>query len=241
VGSDPEWRWDSDRVLRVDESVSDTTLLQCLVDLAGSGGVPSREGVLEQTLYHPAVYVRRFGSWTAALESADVLDGDVDELLDEEILDALHSEAERLGRSPTPSDFSERTLREVLARFGTWNNALFEAGVELVSASELTEIEQFVLYTEGAGGYWSGLGEFGFFRGWAEHHAVLEFLVATGEERFTVREFAAETDICEERAEMMLEFVSSMGGVRRDDDGWVVRVDEQEEVAGLLLEGKSEV
>jgi hypothetical protein len=111
--------------------------------------------------------------------------------------------------------------------------------VELVSATELTEEEQFMLYKKEVGRYQTGYGEHGFFRGWEEHHAVFEFLTDQGEKRFTVSEFASGTGISEERAEEMLKFVDSLGLVRRDDQEWVLRVDDQEEVAGWLHRGKA--
>jgi hypothetical protein len=78
-----------------------------VVDLAGDGRIPSRQDLKEHSSFHPAVYVRWFGSWTAALEQANVLTGCVEGVLDEEIMDELHALAGRLGRSPTPNDLEE--------------------------------------------------------------------------------------------------------------------------------------
>lgn len=234
------WGWDDSGVLWLDDSVSDAELLQGIIALSSTDTTPSREDVREHTLFHPAVYVQRFGSWTAALEEADVFSGRVDGLLDEEIMDELASIAETVGRSPTPTDLEQVdgvSVESVLRRFGRWNNALAEAHVECVTTNDLTEDEQFLLYKKEDGGYESGHGDHGFFRGWDEHHAVLDFLVEQGEERFTVSEFASGTGISEERAIDMLEFVDSRGRIRRDGEGWVVRVDEQEEVAGWLHRG----
>jgi hypothetical protein len=238
TGDEALWGWDSNGVLWTRDDLSQRELLEPIVALAGEEGL-SREKIVQHTAFHPAVYTRVFGSWTAALESADVLDGDVEGLLDEVILDGLHTESERLGRPPTPSDISESAVEEVLARFGTWNNALFEARVELVSASELTEDEQFLLYKHEVGDYTTGFGEFGYLSGWGEHHSILEFLEHQGEKQFTTDEFATVIEGGSERAEEMLEFVESLGFARRDDKGWVVRVEDQENVAGWLRRGKS--
>lgn len=236
------WGWGANGVVWVADSVSDTELLQVVVDLATDGCVSSRQDVIEHSSFHPAVYVRRFGSWTAALEKANVLPGRVEGLLDEEVMEELHALAGRLGHPPTPNDVDEVdvSVDDILSRFGRWNNALAEARVDLVSVDDLTEEEQFLLYKKEVGQYRTGYGEQGFFRGWEEHHAVLEFLTEQGEKRFTVSQFASGVGISEERAAEMLEFVDSLGVIRRDEEGWDVRVDEQEEVAGWLRGGKSQ-
>lgn len=241
ASSEQGWGWSDVGVLWVTETVADSELLEVIRALSESGTTASRADVREHSMFHPAVYVRQFGSWTAALEEAGVLSRRVEGTLDEEVLDMLKAIADGTGRPVTPNDLTTASVEveDVLARFGRWNNALAEARVELVSTSELSEDEQFLLYDKESGGYRVGFGEHGFFRGWGEHHAVLEFLVERGEERFTVSEFASSTDMSEERVRDMLEFVASIGRVRRDDDGWVVRVDETEEVAGWLREGRS--
>jgi hypothetical protein len=238
------WAWNDDSILWInDDEVSETELLEPIAALAGQdGSVPTRDDVVAHTAFHPAVYVRRFGSFTAALEKAHVLDGYRDGVLDEEVLDELHGLADELGRSPTPNDIDDEfvvDVEEILTRFGRWNNALYEASVEVVAGSELSEDEQYLLYTEEAGDFQDGFGEFGYLTGWDEHHAVLEFLVEQGEQQFSTSEFATGVGISEERAQEMLEFVDSLGRVRRDDTGWAVRVDEQGEVAGWLRRGKT--
>lgn len=129
------WGWDSNNVVWVSDEVSNAELLEVIRDLAGAG-VPSREWIYG-TEYHPAVFVRRFGSFTAALERAGVLDGPVDGVLDEEIMDELYELASTLRRSPVPSDADGGALSvsksEVYLRFGFWNNALREAYVDVVS------------------------------------------------------------------------------------------------------------
>lgn len=236
------WGWDDDGVLWTSDSVSASVVLEPLRTLGESERVPSREVVREYTAFHPAVYVRKVGSFTAALERADALAGRREGVLDEEVMEELDLLAERLGRSPTPNDITEEfivSVDDVLSRFGRWNNALYEAGVEKVFESDLTEDEQFLLYNQQAGDYRGGFGEFGFLSGWSEHHAVLEFLRERGEQRFTASEFATALKQCDaERAREMLEFVNSLGFVRRDSDGWSVRIDEQENVAGWLRRGK---
>jgi hypothetical protein len=130
------WGWDSNNVVWVSDDVSNAELLDVIRELANREGVPSRERIYG-TEYHPAVFVRRFGSYTAALERAGVLDGPVDGVLDEEIMDELYELASTFRRSPVPRDVEGGALSvskvEVYLRFGFWNNALREAYVDVVS------------------------------------------------------------------------------------------------------------
>jgi hypothetical protein len=247
---DSPWGWDSNGILFTN-NVSRTALLEPLAALADAGtneGVDtdqaavSREIVIEHTAFHPAVYVRSFGSFTAALEKALVAHEDISGVLDEEVMDAIHRRSRELDRPVTPNDIDDEfivSVEEILHRFGKWNNALYEANIENIYNKDLTEDEQYLLYRKEAGSYESGFGEHGFLTGWDEHNRVMDFFSYNGERPFSTRKFSTSVDIDFERAVEMLEFLDSMGLAEQDEsDGeWVVRVEDQENAAGWLRRG----
>lgn len=85
------------------------------------------------------VYVKRFGSWNAALSAAGLplnrKGGRYRRWTDSEILEALKALAEKLGRRPVHSDFVSRDPAEVPSlpliqrRFGSFKKALEAAGI----------------------------------------------------------------------------------------------------------------
>lgn len=84
----------------------------------------------------PETYRKRFGSWNKAKREAG-LSSDATSASNEELLAQLRAFAERLERSPILDDVAEsdempapETFRR---RFGSWNEAKREAGLEVVA------------------------------------------------------------------------------------------------------------
>ena len=79
-------------------------------------------------------YVRRFGSWHAALEVAGLPPNRSSVPYDREmLLDALRQLADRLGRAPTKAEVGQQGMAraETYANhFGSWTAALAEIGLE---------------------------------------------------------------------------------------------------------------
>ena len=124
---------------------ADETLLQGIADLASEvGGQPTAEQMTERGPYSVRAYQRAFGSWTAALREAG-FDPERHRYPTEELLDTLEQLAADLGRSPQvidaikDDDFpSEQVYYD---RFGSWEDALEKAGLELPSGPEFTDNE----------------------------------------------------------------------------------------------------
>jgi hypothetical protein len=113
---------------------SDEEILSGIRELADDLGRPPTSKEMNERGVVSAVTVwKRFGSWTDALELAGF---DVDEqrytYTEDELLDAIRTVTEDLGRWPTTSEFSERApmhASTVQDRFGSWTAALDAAGV----------------------------------------------------------------------------------------------------------------
>lgn len=81
------------------------------------------------------VYVRRFGSWRKALEAAGILLDPQNMGYDREtLLNPLRALAEDLGKTPSLADLARADgpcATTYRAHFGSWKNAVAEAGLEL--------------------------------------------------------------------------------------------------------------
>jgi len=89
-----------------------------------------------------AVVIREFGTWAKALQAAG-LDHTRNRTVwtDEQILEALRSDAERLGRTPTYGDWRRSSpdhpsAQVVAHRFGSWAKAISAAGVHTLRDRE---------------------------------------------------------------------------------------------------------
>lgn len=120
---------------------------------------PTREDVAEDDdSPSPSTYDRRFESWWAALKQAGFSEPAVYQLRaeqqtpsyqDEELLSILRSKASELGKTPTYDEWREQddvpAITTYRSRFGTWNDALVEAGLqpnrEHEQPNEYTEAE----------------------------------------------------------------------------------------------------
>ncbi|ACM58521.1 conserved hypothetical protein [Halorubrum lacusprofundi ATCC 49239] len=119
------------------------------------GHPPTVADMEEQGAYSSATYKNRFDSWTAALVETfeDVSESTLNSrrgdsgtgsdrsnwskgphVSDEELLDDLRALADELGRSPTSRDMREHgshSARTYTRRFGSWADAVDEAGIDL--------------------------------------------------------------------------------------------------------------
>lgn len=120
------------------QDISDEELLAELARLADElGHDPRQVDMEEHGQFDPTTYSRRFGSWLDARNQAGLSGQETKpkgRYSRTNLLVALHILAADLGRPPTQNDMDERGLysRSVYYdRFGSWNNALEEAGLAL--------------------------------------------------------------------------------------------------------------
>lgn len=101
------------------------------------GGTPTMAEMDEQGPYHSRTYCNRFGSWTAALEAAELDTGGhtaTEQPTEEELLGSLRSLADGPEQPPTYQEMNERgaySVRAYKTAFGSWNDAVREAGFEV--------------------------------------------------------------------------------------------------------------
>lgn len=96
------------------------------------GRRPIGDDLQEADCHSTYYYKKEFGSWSNAL--AEIGEDARQRHPDEELLDALRNLADELGRSPSAHELSEQTKhshRTYQARFGSWNGALEESGLEV--------------------------------------------------------------------------------------------------------------
>lgn len=100
------------------------------------GRPPSMNEYNEHGNYSYFPYTDRFGSWTDARKAAGLEGGPTrnEKIPKEDLLEELHRLAEELGRTPSEDhmvEHGEYSKKPYRNRFGSWNAALEEAGLEL--------------------------------------------------------------------------------------------------------------
>ena len=120
-----------------DQEIPREDLLSELRRLADDlGQTPSKNQMKENGAYSTKPYRKRFGSWNGAIEAAGLdINQTGEQATDAALLDEIRRLAEVLGAVPSSRDmerhgrFSQTTYQR---RFGSWNNAVENAGFEPV-------------------------------------------------------------------------------------------------------------
>ena len=98
------------------------------------GRTPTGSDMEEHGRFSRGPYKRFFESWNVALEAAGFEVNTRTDITNEELLDALRKLSDELDRTPSYNDMEERgefAPSTYENRFGSWNTALKEAGIEL--------------------------------------------------------------------------------------------------------------
>jgi len=116
--------------------ISETALLDELTQLADElGRTPTKEDMTELGAYGASTFQRTFGSWTAAIEAADLPPArQRKRYSEEELLDELRRLDEKEGGPPTTemmNEIGKYSHRIYNIRFGSWRAALKAAGLDL--------------------------------------------------------------------------------------------------------------
>lgn len=98
------------------------------------GRVPEGREMDEEGNYSLSAYVRRFGSWNDAVESAGLgVRPNNTRISNEELLDEIRLMAMAFERPPTSEEMTavgEYSVSTYVDRFGSWVNAVRDAGLE---------------------------------------------------------------------------------------------------------------
>lgn len=118
------------------DPVPKQTLIEDLQELSEELGRTARARDMDERGKHSAsMYQRRFGSWSAAKEAAELPPSEIQKRIsDEELLSELQRVADNLGRTPKLSDLDEYgkySRGPYQVRFGSWNEALEAANLDL--------------------------------------------------------------------------------------------------------------
>lgn len=117
--------------------ITDSQLRDALRDLAAElDKTPTYKEMNEQGAHSASTCRQRFGSWNKAVEAAGLEPNrkhDSLDLTNDQLLEILRKRADRLGRTPTQDEmdaFGSPTAGTYDYRFGSWNDAVEEAGLE---------------------------------------------------------------------------------------------------------------
>ncbi len=127
------------------QCITDEELLDELRNIKNKiGTTPTSDDMRKNNRPDVKIYSRRFGSWNKALRKAGLNVNRVANITNNELLEDLKRVADNLSRPPTQIDidnhgkFSHGTYQ---SRFGSWNNALQEAGLELNNRRKIPRTE----------------------------------------------------------------------------------------------------
>ncbi|MBP3916033.1 hypothetical protein [Clostridium sp.] len=90
-------------------------------------------------LKQSASILRTFGSWHKAIELCGFEPNVRYKQSKEEFIKIIRNKATELGRTPRYKDLKER--KAIVSKFGTWNNALIESGLDIIKVRSYTKEE----------------------------------------------------------------------------------------------------
>ena len=97
------------------------------------GRPPTRDEMEADGTYSATAYRDEFGSWSNAIRSIGHKPAQEGRVPDEDLIEAIRNLANELGRVPTAPEMNEQgaySQRTCANRFGSWANAVLEAGLE---------------------------------------------------------------------------------------------------------------
>jgi len=118
----------------VNQQISDEELLEDLKRVAEEiGESPTVRQYTEHGDYSVPTFQSRFGSWNDAKQQADLSNSQASRASDEELLEDLKRVAEKVDDSLTYQeyqDLGDHSAGSIQYRFGSWNQAKKEAGLD---------------------------------------------------------------------------------------------------------------
>lgn len=127
------------------KKIAKEDLILSLRQLANTlGHTPSSTDYEQYGKHNINTILRRFDSYDDALEQADLPPTDY-HIADDKLISDIQSVADRLGRSPKLSEYEEYgdySGSTVSNRYGTWNQALRNAGIDPIHQGKIEEPAQ---------------------------------------------------------------------------------------------------
>lgn len=98
------------------------------------GRTPGLRDMNERGAHSSKTYQKKFASWNDAVREAGLEPNAETDISKSDLIDELKNLKERLGRTPTSRDMAndgEHGSATYVSKFGSWNNAVREAGLEI--------------------------------------------------------------------------------------------------------------
>jgi len=124
------------------------------------GETPRYDDMSSRGRYSSTLYERRFGSWNNALREAELEPRKVFKIDEDKLLPEIKRLKDELGRTPTQFDLEkhgEFGVDPYKRVFGTWNNALSEAGFDPVKRGMKGTEQSLYVIDCGSGKYYVGV------------------------------------------------------------------------------------
>lgn len=108
------------------------------------GRTPTVEDMWEDGRFGSATYATAFGSWNDAIVEADLGVNVRSDIPEKELLGEMQSLSDELGRTPEKREMDQHGQFDsttYMSRFGSWNEALKQAGFDPILRSDIPESE----------------------------------------------------------------------------------------------------
>ena len=136
-------------MIKINKKYTEKGLIDFLVELSKElGKTPSIKNLMKSKGFPSyVVYYNRFGSWNNALKKAGlIINSEHKDYSDEELLEFMLQFYKKNGRSPKSDDFILNkegfpSPKPYYKRFGSWNNALKKAGLDINIRKDYTNEE----------------------------------------------------------------------------------------------------
>ena len=135
-----------------EHDIAKSDLLDELIRLSDElGRAPTSRDMADKGKYGTSNYPSKFGSWNDAVREAGLEPSREREVSRKKLLDEIKRVAGKLGYAPTTTQMKHHAdygVTTYLKRFGTWNDAVREAGFEPMRVVNVSEAELLRALTE---------------------------------------------------------------------------------------------